>query len=95
MGTRHSVHELINILSVVFAKNEGTDYMHVHVAMTHSYYAYMYTLEDVPELLSTLKVIGGFSLEDFLDPSNTHALFTDAAAPSSCIMNDTPAGGEI
>jgi hypothetical protein len=54
-----------------------------------------YVAIHVPELFSTLKVIGEFSLEDFTELSNTHALFTDAAPPNSCIMNDTPAGGVI
>ena len=48
----------------------------------------------IPELLSTLKVFGGFSLEDFKEPSNTHALFTDAP-PNSCIMKETPTRNKI
>ena len=43
----------------------------------------------IPELFSTLKVLGGLSLEDFKEPLNTHGLFTDAP-PNSCIMKDTP-----
>lgn len=49
---------------------------------------YAYT---VPELLSTLYVLGGFSPEfDFEELSNrAHGLFTDTP-PNSCIMKDTP-----
>ena len=58
--------------------------LYMYVA-THVHHVAMY----IPELFSTLKVLGGLSLEDFKEPSNTHGLFSDVP-PNSCIMKDTP-----